>query len=116
MVSQKQDIFSSFSQRRGTELNHVQAMIKIFAKLFEANGFVDIPIGSRNPPDIYLQFQIAAHACKGPVLQKPEQLGLKGAAHITDFIEKNRATIRFFNAAMFLAKNARKGALFVAEK
>src|SRR5208282_5411597 len=80
------------------------------------DGLRDVAVGRSDETNVDTKFLRAANAREGAIFKKPEQLGLEWLAHVGDFVEKNRATIGFFNATGFLFQRAGERALFVAEK
>ena len=59
---------------------------------------------------------VAADPLEGTVLQHAQNFGLRGQAHVADFIEENRAAVALLEFADALTLRAGERAFFVAEK
>ena len=85
-------------------------------KLMVFNCLNDVPIGSCNEPDIDSKFLIPTHSAKGPVLQKTQELGLEGAAHIADLVQEDRSPIRFLHPTQLESNGTGESAFFMSEQ
>ncbi len=116
MFGQERDVVTAFAQGRQIELDDIETMKQILAKFTGGNRGGDVAIGGGDKTDVHAQFLGAADAGKAAIFQKSQQLGLKGLAHIGDFVQENGAAIGLFDAAVFLFDGAGERAAFVAEE
>src|SRR5439155_22145878 len=91
-------------------------MKQIFPKLIFANRIDDVTVGGGDQPHIYLQFLIAADPRERAVLEKTQKFRLQRTAHVANLVQKNGATIGFFDTPVLLPKRASERPLFVAEQ
>src|SRR5436190_14148854 len=91
-------------------------MEQILAEMIFANGRYDVAIRRRDQPHVHTQLFITADASECAVLEKAQQLGLKGTAHIANLIEKYRAAVCFFHAPRLLFDRAGERAFLVTEQ
>src|ERR1700722_17554738 len=116
MVDQQGNVFAALAQRRHADRNHVQPVVKIFAKLVFGNGLIQIAVGGGDHPHIDGNLAGAAHRTHGPFLQHAQQFHLHGERHLTDFVEENRTPVGHFEQPAFVLIGARKCTLKVAEQ
>src|SRR5579862_310165 len=116
MIRQQQYVLAAVTQGGQADLNDVQSVEEVFSKLVFGYGLDDVPVCSGNQPDVHLQFLRTSDPRESAILQKTQQLGLQGTAHIGNFVEENGAAISFLNAAGFLLQGAGKCAFFMTEK
>jgi hypothetical protein len=67
-------------------------------------------------PHVELQRSAAADPFQFALLQDAQQLGLKGRRDVADFVEKERAAVGHFEAALARRHGAGEGALLVPEE
>ena len=80
------------------------------------HGLFQVRIGGRNDAHIYGQAAAAPNALKRALLQHAEQFDLGGQANVANFIEKERAVIRQFEAATAGFDRPCEGPAFVAKQ
>ena len=76
---------------------------------------IQIPICGRQNPGIKRDLFIAAHRTHSPLLHCPEELCLQTQREITDFVEKQSATLRLLEQSFSLCPRVCKCAFGVAE-
>src|SRR6266851_134644 len=93
------DIFAPFTQRRKVDRKDRQPIKQIAAKLsfFDSAAQVDIRCGDY--ARVGFEHLAAANARELAVLQHAQETNLRPEAHFADFVEKQRAAMRFFKAA-----------------
>ena len=104
------------AQRRGHHLQHVQAVIQVFAKTPLLDGPLQVHMGGRQHSHIHWDRLAAAHPLDVLLLQKTQQVGLQLQRQVTDFIEKQRATMGRFDAPGLALMRPGECALFMAEQ
>jgi len=115
-VSKKQDIGSAFAKRRNVNGKHVQPVIEILAELFFFDEAFQIAVGGGDDADIGFNGFGTADALELAFLKDAEQTDLRGRGEVTNFIEKDRAAMGQFKAALALRDGARERAFLVAEQ
>jgi len=78
MFGQQQDIVASFAQGRQANLETVEPMKQVFAKLVGGDCLNDVAIGRGDEADVHAQFLRAAHARERAVFQNRSSLACKG--------------------------------------
>ena len=91
-------------------------MVKVLPEIAVLDGIDDVPVGRRDDADIHAQFLRAAHADKGTILEKAQQLGLQRAGHLSDLVEKQRAAVGLLHLPGLLLHGAGERSLFVPEQ
>ena len=92
------------------------AVIKILAEMFFAQGGGQILVGGGDEPHIHFDGIIGTQAGDLPVLQDTQQLGLHRQGHVADFIQEERASVGILKAALTVAAGVGVSALDVAEE
>src|SRR5436190_22684973 len=108
------DIVLPLAQRRQAELDNVQPMEEVLAKLVFRNGTNNVTIGRGDKPHIDSQFLGPAHAGKGAIFEEAQELGLQWPAHVRDFIEKQCPAGGLFDAPKFLFERTGESAFFMS--
>src|SRR5947209_4423540 len=91
-------------------------MKQVLAKLVLPDGFYDVAVGGGDEPDVHSQLLVSPHVCERAVFEETQQFRLQWPAHIANFIQENRAAIRFLDPASFLFHRSGKGPLLVPEQ
>ena len=91
MVGQQRNIFRAFGERRDLQVNHIEAIKQIFAKLAAGHRLRQVAVGGGDDPHVDLDIAVAAERANLTLLQDAEQLHLQGDRHIADLVEKQRA-------------------------
>jgi hypothetical protein len=73
-------------------------------------------MGGGDQPHVELQRAAAADPFQFALLQDAQQLGLKGRRDVADFVEKERAAVGHFEAALARRHGAGEGALLMPEE
>src|ERR1700756_3703103 len=75
-----------------------------------------IPVGSRNQPDIQGKRLRSAHPLERPLLQYTQQFGLQRGSEFADFVEEYGTPVGHLELAFLPLHSAGKRALLVSEK
>src|SRR2546430_945489 len=116
MRQQKGHIFATLAQRRNLEVNHVQAVIQVFAEAALANKRKQVDVGSGHDAHVDFKLLGAPQTHEFALLDHAQKLGLRFGADGGDFIEENGALIGDFKKALFRSNGAGESALHMAEK
>ena len=97
-------------------VDHVDSVVKIFAELAGFYHGFEILVGGRDDTHIHLASFRCSYGKNGSFLQDAQKLYLHGAAHIADFVEKDRALVGGFKYAFLVLNGSSKGAFHVTEE
>ena len=95
---------------------HIQAIIKVGAKLAVRDLLREVSIGRGHQANIHMDGARAAQPFEFVLLQNPQELGLQFERNIADLVEKQRAAMGQLEAADALRNGAGERALFMAEQ
>ena len=95
---------------------HIQAIIKVGAKLAVRDLLREVGIGRGHQANIHMDGARAAQPFEFVLLQNPQELGLQFERNIADLVKKQRASMGQLEAADALRNGAGEGALFMAEQ
>jgi len=97
-------------------LDHGEPVEQIVAKLPGGHHGAQVTVRSGDHAHIHLAHGRRANTLDFLVLQRAQQLGLRGKRHVPDFIQQQRAAVRVFKQADLVCHRAGKGSLHVAEQ
>jgi hypothetical protein len=83
---------STLAKRGHLDLDHVEPTERIFAEsaLFDREG--QVRVGRRDESNVDRDLAIRAHRTDRALLQRPQELGLKGYRKLPNLVEKEGAT------------------------
>src|ERR1700758_2664502 len=116
MLNEEGNIFGALAKRRNDDRKYVQAVIQGAAKLTFGDHFFQIAMGSGDDSDVDLHRSRASQALKFPLLQNAQQFWLQVERDVSNFIEKQRASIGQLEPADLLRDRAGESASLVAKK
>src|SRR5262252_10434835 len=90
-VAKRQDIAGTVAQRRQPDLEHLQPVVEILAKVASQHGLTKVAIRRSQHPYVGGQPAYPTQPLKFPFLQNSEELRLCGQAQFGDFVEKQHA-------------------------
>src|SRR5215475_14999317 len=96
------DVFFMLSQSWKLNRNHAQPVKKIFAEFPRANFRGQVTMRCADNAYVHGNRLRSSEAFYGPVLQRAQHFCLSNRIHITDFVEKERATMCQLKFAFFL--------------
>src|SRR5437016_1100437 len=110
------NVFRSFSQRRYRDRKHRKSIVKISAESASFDSPLEIHVGGCNHTNVRLQLFISAHAREFAILQDAQETNLGSQAHLTNFVEKQRTAIGFFESSPTQRASIRECPLFMTEQ
>src|SRR5580704_920773 len=113
---QRGNVFTAVAQRRNEKRNHVQPVEKVLAKRAARDFLFEIFICSGDYAHVHAHRFIRADAFETLFFQDSQNLRLRAKAHVADFIEEQRSTIRLLKLAGLVFGGAREASLDVAKK
>ena len=116
VVGEQQDVGLALAQRRHEDREHVQAIVEILAEIAGGDGLFEVLVGGGDEPHVRRDRLGAAQPLELALLQDPQQLHLRGEVELADFVEKERAAFRQFEASLLRRVGAGERAFFVAEQ
>ena len=93
MARQRFDVGHPVAQRWDAHRVNVQPIEQVAPKAALFNGLFQIDVGCGHQPHMHLAGGLGPQALNFTVLQHAQQLGLRRQRQVTDFIEKQRATV-----------------------
>ncbi len=116
MIDELRDVFGSFPERGHAHLDHVDAIVQIFAEFAVGHHLRQIAIGREQHARVDLFFTAAADGTHLALLQDAQQASLHLERHLADFVEQEGAALAIAEQPFAIAVGAREGALHVAEQ
>src|SRR5262245_36425941 len=101
MVHEQRYIFAPFPQWRDRNREHVKAVIQILSEFSLPNHGQKVAVRRRNHPDIAMDRVGASQPFKLLLLYRAQQFWLQFQGDVSDFIQKERTTIREFESPLF---------------
>ena len=117
MPRQQRDIFATHAQRWHGQVQHVEAVVKVFAKRPLSHRLAQVAVSGGDDAHIHLPRAFCADTGHFTLLQYPQQTDLGVEGHVANFIQEDGAPIRQFELACRPATgSAGEGAFDVAEQ
>src|SRR5262249_23514433 len=116
VLHEQWNIVHSLAQRRNGDRKDIQSVEKILAKGSARHGGRQVTIGCGYQAYIYGDRMVTPHPLKFLLLQYPQERDLRFHGEITDFIQKERATVSGFKPAHSPLQCAGEGSLFVTKQ
>src|ERR1700734_3763789 len=116
MFNQGRNVFATFPQGWQLDRKHIQAEIKVAAKIAISHHPCQIAMGSSYEPDIDLMRPAASQTFEFLLLQDTKQFGLQRRRNIADLVQEEGAPIGQLEAAKFLRYCPCERTFFVAEQ
>ena len=114
-VHQVGQVFLVFAQRRHVNVEDVQTVEEVVAKLSSGHRFLRRFVGGGQHANVDRGFGFAAQAAQLAVFQHAQQLGLRGDRHFADFVEQQRAAFGQLKAAGAALQSAGECSFLMAE-
>src|SRR5688500_7335294 len=115
MCRQNRNIIRALPQPRQMKRDDIEPEKQILAKSSVRNFLFQVSIAGCDQSDIHGQRFSTAYPFKLALLQHSQQLHLHSRTQITDLVQKERATIRKFEAA-FVSLSCRSECAFLMTK
>src|SRR6266702_7061335 len=116
MVEENGDFPLALAKRGQMKRENVEPVEEIGAKSAFFDKLVQILVGGGDAAEIHVNWMGAADTGDFVFLEDAQQVALRFQADVADFVEKYRAAVGDFEAALFTVLRAGEGALFVAEE
>src|SRR5258708_13953819 len=94
VLDQRGDIFPPLAERRNVDREYVQAVKEIFSKGAASDRTFQVAIGRGHHPHVRANRLASANPLEFTLLQNAQQSNLSFRGQLTDFIQKNRASLR----------------------
>src|SRR5689334_1079329 len=114
MLRQFSDIGWPIAQGRNLQVYDVEPEQQILAEFPFADRVGENAVRCRDNSNVDRDWPVAADAVDDPFLDGAQQLGLQPNLHLGDFVEQERAAIRFLEFADATGERAGKGTFLVA--
>ncbi len=99
MLDQLGNVLAPLRQRRHADRHHRQAMIEVLAETALGDLGFEVARGRRHDADVDADLGGAADALEGLVDQHAQDLALRLARHVGDFVDEQRAAMRLLQRA-----------------
>src|SRR5258705_12609816 len=96
------NVFTTFTQGRNTDWEHVQAIVKITPELSLRHHLFQIAISRRHQSYVNAFGPRTTHPLVHALLQGAQEFGLQFKRHITHFVEKQSTAVRQLKPAHLL--------------
>ena len=93
MRDQVRDVFLVRAKWGQVDLDHLQSVVKVFAKAPCVNFVAQGAVGGGNDAHIHRDLLFAAHRAHAARFYDPQQTGLQGQWHVGNLIKKERAPL-----------------------
>src|SRR5438445_7040919 len=85
-LAEGQDVGFPFAQRSNADVEDLEAVIQVFAKIAPLDGLAQVAIRRGDDAHVRLLQPGAAEALEFPLLQYAQELGLRRRAHFADLV------------------------------
>ncbi len=92
-------VFEVLAERGSANQENGETVVEIRAKGSRLGLLCQRTMGRRYNAHIHFHSLVIAHALQFPALNEPQKFGLQGKRHLSDLIEKERASIGSFDPA-----------------
>src|SRR5438105_1289972 len=116
MLRQQLSVIPTLPQRRKIDPHFVNAVEQVFAKPALDDQLCKIAICGGYQSDVNVYGRAATDPFELPLLDKPQELCLKRARHIADFVQKERTAMGEFELAGRLFDRTRERTFFMPEQ
>ena len=115
VASEQGDVLTPLPQGRNVQRKDVQPVVQVRPEPVLIDHRLQVPIGCGDEPDVRPDSAIAADTLELLVLDSAEQLRLEFERHFADLVEKERTSMRQFEASDLLRHRSGERALLVPE-
>ncbi|MNQ76419.1 hypothetical protein D3C85_912620 [compost metagenome] len=117
MLGEQEDVLPPLAQGRHHQVEHVEAVIEVFAKAALPHHALQVAVSSAEHPHVHLHLAVATDAAEAAIAEKTQQLGLQVGRHLAHLVEEHRAAIgQLQQARLAAALGAGEGARRIAEQ
>src|SRR5206468_2288234 len=111
-----QNIGLSFAQWCNADVEHLEPVVEVLAKIAALDRLAQIAIRRRDDPHVRLLQPCPAESLEFPLLQNAQELRLRRRAHFAHFVEKQDTSGRQLDLPWLGLLRAGEGPAFVAEQ
>ena len=115
-MDERGHVLRALTERWQIDLNDAQSVVEIFAKGAVVDHLTKVAVRRGDHPDVDRDHACAADALHLARFEHAQELGLKAEGELADLVEKERATIRYFEAALLTVGGAGERAAFVPKQ
>src|SRR6267154_4518787 len=116
MPSKNGNIFLAITQRRDEERNDVEPVDQILTEGAAGDLLLEILVGGGQNANIHGEGLARAHRLEALFFEHAQHFGLSAQAHVSDFVEKQRAAIGFLEFTDLVFRRAGETAFHVAKQ
>src|SRR5437764_15442000 len=110
------NVFASFAQWRQTDWEHRQTIEQVATERAIVHGFLQIDVRSSDDPHVGFEKFITANPGELAILKYAQQTHLRSQSHLANFVQEQRAAVRFFEAAFSPCARVSERALLMPEQ
>ena len=110
------DLVPALAQRRDRDLDHLEAVVEVFAKLAAQQHGFEIAVRGRDDAHVDGDGLVAPELRELAVLQDVQQLGLERRLHFGDLVEEDRPGVGLLELPDARRGGAGEGAFLVPEQ
>src|SRR5216110_36605 len=103
---EQHDVVAALTQRRQCDLDATNSIVEIFAKSSFFDSRLELAIRGADDANVSGAIDGVADAAEFALLQKTQQLRLRGERHLADLVEKERAAVGRFDQSRTIAIGA----------
>jgi hypothetical protein len=89
---ERRDVLEPLTERRNVDVEHVQPIVEVGAKLTVCHRAVQVPVRRRNHAHVGSHRTRAAQPHELTLLQHAQELRLSGGRHLGDFVQKQHTS------------------------
>ena len=105
----------SSSKRRDFQPYDVESIVEVLAEPPLLGQLLQVAVGSSDDSDIHPYRLVAPHSLEFPLLQNAQQLDLYLRVDLTDFVQKQRASVGLLETPLAASGRARERSPLVTE-
>jgi len=116
MQRELHDIRPPLPQRRDLDGDHLEAIVEVLAEMPLRHILLQVTVGGGNHADADLYCAGPSHALELTLLENAQEKDLGGMRDVTDFVQKDRASVGKFEPADPALMRPGEGPLLVPEQ
>ena len=97
---EQRDVVETFAKGRQRHLDHIDAVVKVFAEGSLAHHLHQVAVGGGHDPDLDRSLLGAAHPPHSAFLDHAQELDLHSEGHFRNLVQKKRALMRLFENSL----------------
>src|SRR6202022_3515930 len=116
VLRQRGDVFTPLADRRNVYRHHVQPVVEVFAEFPRGDLVLESLVRRHDHAHVDGDRFRSANPSDDGVLEHAQPLCLRGEAHVTDLVEKQRTLVRLLEFSRPVGNGSRERALHVSEQ